>query len=296
MLHRRPTHALLVAGLVGLTLLASARLASARTTENAGRKVALLVGVSHYRNESLKSLKYAERDVEELADVLRGCGFAAGDVKVLTHREAARDRRRLPSRQNVLEALSAILKDRVPSDTVLIAFAGHGVQFRDDPEVYFCPADADLGRSGTLLALADVYRQLADCAASVKLVLTDACRNDPHAPPRLQPRSARPPRNPLPSGVVALFGCSEGQEAFEDDHLRHGVFFHYVLEGLRGKAALPDRRVTLRALCDYVTEPVDEHVRRAGGGSQRPSVLGEPSDSVTLAELAPSSHARSALR
>jgi hypothetical protein len=48
------------------------------------------------------------------------------------------------------------------------------------------------------------------------------------------------PAEPLPSGVVA-FGCSEGQEAFEDDDLRHGVFFHYVLEGLRGKAALPDR-------------------------------------------------------
>jgi uncharacterized caspase-like protein len=277
-LHDRLTHALLV----GLALLASAPFAAARPAEN-GRKVALLVGVSQYRSESLKSLKYAERDVEELAEVLRSCGYAADDVKVLTHREAARDRRRLPSRRNVLEALAALLKDRSPNDTVLIAFAGHGVQFRDDAEVYFCPADADLARSATLLALADVYRQLADCPAGVKLVLTDACRNDPSAPSRLHPRSAKPQRRPLPSGVVALFGCSEGQEAYEDDGLRHGVFFHYVLEGLRGKAALPDRRVTLRGLCDYVTEPVDEHVRRAGGGSQRPSVLGEPSDSVTLA-------------
>lgn len=293
MLRRRPTPATLVAVLTGLSLLASVGAVPARSREVAGRKHALLVGVSHYRNAGLRPLKYAERDVEELAKVLRNGGYGANDVRLLTQREAVRDPRRAPSRENILDTLRGLLKDCAPGDTVLVAFAGHGMQFRDDPEVYFCPADADLGRSGTLLALADVYRQLGDCAAGVKLVLADACRIDPQADAgRTESRPARLPRRPPPEGVVAFLGCSEGQAAFEDDELRHGVFFHYVLEGLRGKAARSDQRVTLRELCDYVTAPVDAHVRRATGVSQRPILVGEPTGNVTLAVLAPSTPAR----
>ncbi len=39
-----------------------------------------------------------------------------------------------------------------------------------------------------------------------------------------------------PGGVAALFSCSAGQRAFEHESLKHGVFFHHVLEGLGGKA------------------------------------------------------------
>ena len=40
----------------------------------------------------------------------------------------------------------------------------------------------------------------------------------------------------IPRGVGALFSCSSGEFAHESEKLKHGVFFHYVLEGLRGKA------------------------------------------------------------
>ena len=47
------------------------------------------------------------------------------------------------------------------------------------------------------------------------------------------PRELVPP--PTPKGVVALFSCSAKEKAYESDKLKHGVFFHYVIEALRGK-------------------------------------------------------------
>ena len=46
----------------------------------------------------------------------------------------------------------------------------------------------------------------------------------------------RPLKKRPPGGVAALFSCSEGQVAYEDDDLKHGVFFHFVIQGLKGKA------------------------------------------------------------
>ena len=42
----------------------------------------------------------------------------------------------------------------------------------------------------------------------------------------------------LPEGVAALFGCRAGQKTFETKNAGggYGVFFHVVLEGLRGEA------------------------------------------------------------
>jgi uncharacterized caspase-like protein len=117
------------------------------------------------------------------------------------------------------------------------------VQFAGDATPYFCPADARLADKATLLALSGVYRELERCPARVKLLLVDACRNDPladHSRARATVRlesSTRPAVAEPPAGVVALFSCSQGERAFEHDELKHGVFFHYVIEALRGQAA-----------------------------------------------------------
>src|SRR5439155_11518691 len=54
--------------------------------------------------------------------------------------------------------------------------------------------------------------------------------------------------------------CSAGQRAYEHESLKHGVFFHYVLEGLRKDAADKKGRVTFDALQSYVREEVADKV------------------------------------
>ncbi len=87
-------------------------------------------------------------------------------------------------------------------------------------------------------------------------MLVDACRNEPKVNKRLARRSLNVESATIPTGVGALFSCKAGEFAHESDRLKHGVFFHYVLEGLRGKAVNEDNEVTWLRLREYVTRKV----------------------------------------
>jgi tetratricopeptide (TPR) repeat protein len=62
-------------------------------------------------------------------------------------------------------------------------------------------------------------------------------------------------------GQAALMACGIDQVSMEHPRLGHGVFTHFLLEGLRGKAA-PDQRgfVTIGTVSRYVAEKVPQYV------------------------------------
>src|SRR6202041_2794396 len=112
----------------------------------------------------------------QLAEVLRGEGYAYNRVVLLTRSEAVKNIDRddiLPTAENIRDHLAAILKDRRPEDTVLIAFAGHGVQLKKDDRMYFCPAKCNLDKPETLISLDAIYAQLKECQANEKILLVD---------------------------------------------------------------------------------------------------------------------------
>ena len=211
--------------------------------------------------------------------------------------------------------------------------------------------DADINDKTTLIGLNEVYEELKECQASVRLLITDACRNDPQADrsgaipgldrdylaqadgshqlvsdgaslPRVQPdrsrerggrqqrasparfsRTAaflednseaeaplesvtRPQDKQPPRGVVALFSCSAGQRAYDSDRLKHGVFFHFVIEGLRGKADFDGaKEVTLEGLELYAAKRVKEFVRKEYDSEQVPCHTGEAPAGIVLLKL-----------
>jgi formylglycine-generating enzyme required for sulfatase activity len=236
-----------------------------------GKSHALLVGIRDYDHRSLTPLKYTENDVEKLAKLLDRPGSPfRGNVRVLTSTRGAKDQADRPTAANIRKALAALLDDRTRRDTVLLALSGHGVQLQvadpagKGPEKtfpYFCPSDAQLtkidyktGKHPRLINLQELMTQLGDSGAGAKLVLMDACRNE------LQTRSIRRSLNLkselVPEGVAALFSCKGGQFSFEVEKLEHGLFFHFVLEGLGGKAVNGDGEVTWGTLAEYVTRQV----------------------------------------
>src|SRR5262245_38823962 len=85
-----------------------------------------------------------------------------------TQSAAAKDLRFAPESVKIRRELKLLLANRVKDDTVLIAFAGHGVQFAKEEESYFCPADAQLTDRKTLISLSALYRELERCPARVK--------------------------------------------------------------------------------------------------------------------------------
>jgi Flp pilus assembly protein TadD len=271
--------------LLGLLIPAGAWAAGPR-----GEKYALLVGVRKYNSGGgLRSLHYTEADMIDLAKVLRANGYRPENIILMTQTTAATQGARfLPQAARVRKELQQFLNARSPGDTVLVAFSGHGIQLRSTDEFYFCPQDTDLSDARTLVSLTDVYRELARCPARFKILMADACRTDPFKGSGSKAAVpidtvTRPQSRPLPGGVAAFFACSKGQEAYEDDDLKNGVFFHYVIEGLRGAAfSSGTREVTLPGLYDYVTRKVSDYVRRKYGKDQLPELRNQTRGLVAL--------------
>jgi len=266
-----------------------------------GTKYALLIGVQDYDVNELHKLNFAGADVTALARTLHEGGYDARNIVLMTQAVGARAARFLPLAQNICKELNLLLGDLERDDTVLIAFAGHGVQFQGEDGAYFCPMDAKLADRSTLIALKEVYTKLEKCGAGLKVLLVDACRNDPRtktarARAEVDLESVtRPQVIPPPGGVLAFFGCSAGEKTQENEELRHGVFFHFVNEGLKGEADLDhDSQVSPEELAQYAKKRVRDFVREKNGIRQMPELVGTTRDLSALVRIRPQS-ARPAL-
>jgi hypothetical protein len=197
----------------------------------AGRRVALLVGINAYQKPFFDNLKYAERDVEQMAAQLKALGF---EVTTLTGKSA--------TRQAIDDAAVRLVQPLAKDDLMLVMLCGHGVQVdvvvpggtvRND--AFFCPYDAIANSPATLFSLTRLIDEILAPNVGRKLVLVDACRNDPD--PARGARGIEGKVIALPEDTAVMFSCRKGQRAFENDNLQHGLFTHCVLEGLRGQAA-----------------------------------------------------------
>ncbi len=272
--------------------------------EREPRKWALLVGVNEYVH--LGGLNYCSRDIEALREQFLKSGFGERQLYVLRS-DAEQDRNR-PFRSNIEDTLDLLLGTRnaegkitrpglvEEGDLVVIAYGGHGVHF--DGASYLCPTDARLDRRESLLPVASIYERLAASPAGMKLMLIDACRNDPR--PEGGRSAGESPsahfsealRNP-PKGILVLASCSPEEVSWEEGDLRHGVFMHFVLEGLRGKAdrerlGNKDSEVSLLELFRYVNEETRAYVAFNRRAVQTPQMWGELAGDYVLAKLAAS--------
>jgi formylglycine-generating enzyme required for sulfatase activity len=265
-----------------------------------GKKLALLVGVDKYPEGSgFRTLPYTERDVEQLAELLLASGYRPEHVRVLTLKRGNDNPRFLPTVRNVRREFELLAADRRPDDALLVALSGHGIsrkvkvrgsdgreQEKEAP--FFCPIEADINDPESLLSIDDFYARLEGSKAAVKVMLVDACRNDPgEGKSGVIEFRMEPP----PPSVAALFACSNGEVAWDSNDLGggHGVFFYYVIEGLKGaadaEAGNRDGKVTLAELTSYTQDKVPDYVSFRRGKRQMPLLLGT-TGRITLLERA----------
>ena len=251
-----------------------------------GRKYALLVGVQKYDGTGMSNLRYCENDVSRLAEVLRGEGYGYRRVVLLTRTEAQKNIDRddiLPTAENIREQLHALLEGCKAEDTILLGFAGHGVQLKKDGKFYFCPAKCNIDKPETLVSLDAIYDELKGCKAQAKILLVDACRNDPLDRRGEDDRLSsvtRPLIPDPPGGTVALFSCSKGQVARENEKLGHGYLFKFLIQGMEGDRQVVNARtgeVGWAKLAAYVADEVRDQVKEDYGpkGLQTPEIKGE---------------------
>jgi formylglycine-generating enzyme required for sulfatase activity len=268
---------------------APSELAAELALGDRSRARALLIGVNDY--ERLKDLRFCENDVQALRARLIEIGFDRDAVKCLTAGDE--DSANHPSYLNITERLEAMLAGLDESNVVLIALSGHGGSFTWQNETgkaekasFFCPQDARLSDpAGTMISIPGLFKRLEKCPARFKLVVVDACR-DPHfvlPGGRTAINEAKSVADfgkgfadgKLPRATIALVSCTSNEQSWEDEDLRHGIFMHYLLEALAGKADTQYRgngngRVSYLELKDFVYRQTSDHAFKKYDERQTP--------------------------
>jgi hypothetical protein len=132
----------------------------------ADRKVALVVGNTQYKNPSLVLLN-PRNDAEDVAAVLRSLDF---DV-VLTVDATKRD---------FDLAMTQFARMATGADAAFFYYAGHALQYQG--RNYLMPTDGELEDEVSLryqMVMVDDVRAAVERADGVKIIILDACRNNP---------------------------------------------------------------------------------------------------------------------
>lgn len=249
--------------------------------EPPGERWAVLIGVNDYAD--LNDLQYGKSDAATLAERLTQAGFTRENVFLLA--DGAADSKDLPTRSNIETRIRNVLRVAEPGDLVLVSFSGHGVHL--DGKTYLCPADARTeSPATTMIPLQVVYDNLNRCRAARKLLWVDACRNDPwQSGSRSATEHARSAAGVLeslrapPEGILTLASCAAGQVSWEENQFGHGVFMHYLLEGIGGAADRDERgnrdnRVSLLELYNYANIKTKRYVLNSRDRVQTPELFG----------------------
>lgn len=138
------------------------------TVARQGRRAALVIGNSAYT--SISKLANPQRDATKVASALRAIGFEAITV--------AAD----ASREKMIEALRSFAAAADKADWAMVYYAGHGIEVNGVN--YLVPVDAKLTSDRDVLFEAvplDQVMAAIDGAKKLKLVMLDACRDNPFA-------------------------------------------------------------------------------------------------------------------
>jgi uncharacterized caspase-like protein len=240
---------------------------------------AAVVGISEYQSSAIRSLRYADRDAESFYRYLitpldsGGRGVSQANIRKLVNKEA--------TKVNIEEAIKDFMKNAIEEDVAIIYFAGHGIPDPDRPDVpYLLSYDSDLSRPGaTAVRMQEVQDAIRYYIKAKKVVVfADACHSaGVGGNIALRGQTSVELVNKFLEEIaragnsVLTFSASESSEFSQEAPQwggGHGVFTHYLLEGLKGKANIDaDPIVRLGELVDYVSQ----NVRRDTRSQQHPT-------------------------
>jgi tetratricopeptide (TPR) repeat protein len=190
---------------------------------NPGVRVALVIGNSGY--SSVPILPNPERDAQAVGDTFRKIGFQ----KVIVETNLTRD--------GFIKALRKFSDLAATADWAVIYYAGHGLSFGGSN--YLIPVDAELKSDKDLTYEAvplDMVMSTLDRAKKLRLVVLDACRNNPFIhmaqadPKRSIERGLAPIIDPE-TGTLVFYAAQEGKTA-RDGNGVHSPFTEAFLQNV----------------------------------------------------------------
>lgn len=172
----------------------------------AQERLALIVGNSKY--QTLSPLANPSWDAQAVGSLLKSAGF-----EVTT----ALDLGQSDMRRKVREFTTA-LASKGPDSVALVYYAGHGVQI--DGQNYLLPVDADIKNVADVpieaIRLADIMNLLNEAPSKTRIVILDACRNDPFEAIKDKVGRGLAIVN-APAGTVVAYSTSPGSVAYDGE-------------------------------------------------------------------------------
>jgi D-alanyl-D-alanine carboxypeptidase len=188
-------------------------------------RIALVIGNASYA--AVSKLPNPPNDAEAVADALRGSGFS--DV-TLVHDAA---------RADLVAALNGFADRAASADWAVVYFAGHGIEL--DGSNYLIPIDARLRADRDVQDEAvslDRVMVAVQPARKLRLVILDACRNNPFIADMRVTVASRAIHRGLArvepdGGTLVAYAAKGGQEAIDGDEAGNSPFAAALVKRLR---------------------------------------------------------------
>lgn len=222
-------------------------------------RVAVVVGVNAYDPQSgLRPLKFAVPDAQLVKQGLERHNYS---VQLLADHRANRD--------YILDAIEQAGRVLDPEQgTLVFFFSGHGFGDPATDTNYLATYNTLSNRlAGSALSLREVEAAIRKTGARRAMMFIDACRDNPFlgkstAQPNFLEQNAE--------GIKTLYATKFGELSYETPQLRHGVFSHFLFQGLAGQAVEQDGIVSFDSLTAYVQEETAQWTFKALGKTQKP--------------------------
>ncbi|MCK1642814.1 caspase family protein [Bradyrhizobium sp. 157] len=174
-------------------------------TPPADQRVALVIGNSNY--QIAPKLANPGNDAQSMAQLLNSAGFEVTQATDLTRSDMVK----------VVQDFSAKVAERGPGTVAMIYYAGHGVQVAG--ENYLLPVDAKIASpsdlDGNSVRLVDVMGTLESIPSRMRIVVLDACRNNPF--PEINDAGRGLAIVDAPRGSIVGYSTAPGMEAQDGD-------------------------------------------------------------------------------
>lgn len=165
------------------------------------QRVALVIGNANYQNAP--QLANPDDDARSMAQFLNSAGFEVVAATDLTQNDMLR----------VVQDFSAKVASRGPNTVAMVYYAGHGVQLAG--ENYLVPVDAKVSSPTELInnsvRLVDVMSTLETIPSRMRIVILDACRNNPF--PSVNDAGRGLAIVDAPNGSIVGYSTAPGAEA-----------------------------------------------------------------------------------
>ncbi len=188
-----------------------------------GRYFALVIGNNAY--QSIRRLQTAEDDAREVETVLRTrYGF---QTKLLLN----------ATRQQIISALNVYRRELDPDASLVIYYAGHGVNDKEADKAYWLPVDARLDDNSNWISADDITTNVRVIPAKHVLIVSDSCYSGTLTR-AVEPSIAEPSQRQrylqkMMAGRSRTLMASGGNEPVADGGGgKHSVFANALLRGL----------------------------------------------------------------